>query len=69
MSNLDKLDVRSRSNQDAPVDNKKKKKKDRAILVHDEVHKKLKEESFYSGEEIREIASRIIRQHFENKNK
>ena len=69
MSNLDKLDVKSRSNQNAPVDKKKEKKKDRAVLVHDEVHKKLKEESFYTGEEIRNIASKAIDYYFENRHK
>lgn len=65
--NLKDIKVDARTNQKPPTD--KKKKKDRVLLVHDEQHRKVKEEAFKTEREMRDVTSEAIDFYFKHRSK
>lgn len=68
MSNLNDINLKDRNNQEPPTKGKSKKK-DKVVLIYEAQHQKLREESFKTGSEMRDIASRAIDFYFENREK
>ena len=66
IKDIHNVNFESRISQNPPTDTKKKKK-DRVLLVHDEQHRKVKQEAFRTEREMRDITSEAIDFYFKHR--